>query len=309
MAVIKNFGMALLVFLVVILFSCLFTVHEGERALLLRLGKLTTDSDGKVQVFQPGLHFKYPFINTARHFDVRLQTMSANQYEVFTEGQKRLLVDYYVKWRIHDLATYYQRVGGYSSNAEALLEKRLNNALRSSVGQIQLLDFIAGQRVNVMKALREAADSTAADLGIEVIDVRIKQADLTPQVTQSVYLRMNSDRKQEAATFRARGQAKALEVRSEAQKKVKIDLANAAKDAAVIRAEGAQRSAEIYGNTYKQDAEFYGFYRSLQAYQHTFRSQSDLLVLQPDGDFFRYFQQATSANDEKKHKTTAHAST
>lgn len=290
MAMLKNIGTIILILLVLLMFSCLFQINEGQRGLLLRLGKLSRDADGKVIVYQPGLHFKLPFVNTVRKFDIRLQTMTASQYEVFTQGQKRLLVDYYVKWRIENLAYYYQRVGGYASDAEAMLEKRLNNALRSSVGKIQLLDFISGERVNVMADLRKAADSTANDLGIDVVDVRIKQADLTPEVARAVYERMKSDRKKDAELFRATGKAKAMDIRARANANVQIAIANAEKQAAIIRAEGAKEVAEIYGNAYKRDTEFFSFYRSLQAYLHAFQNRSDLLVLQPQGEFFKYFR-------------------
>lgn len=303
MAILKSIGGFVLITAVVLFFSSIFVIHEGEQGLLLRLGKLSTDSEDKVIVYEPGLHFKLPIINTVRKFDTRLQTMTANQYEVFTQGQKRLLVDYYVKWRIDDLAAYFQRTGGFENNAEALLEKRLNNALRSSVGNFKLLDFISAERVNVMSTLQAAADTTAKDIGIKVIDVRIKQADLTPEVARAVYDRMRSDRLQDAERYRATGKAQAIEIRAQANADVQIAVANAEKEAAIIRANGAKQSAEIYGNAYQQDVEFFAFYRSLQAYTHTFQNQSDLIVLQPDGDFFKYFRQVMANHNGTDQKT------
>ncbi|MCB1828397.1 MAG: protease modulator HflC, partial [Coxiellaceae bacterium] len=190
MTALKSLGAIVGLVLLVVIMGCIFTVSEGQRALLLRLGKLTTDSAGKVLVYEPGLHFKLPFINTVREYDVRLRTMAVNESRILTEGQKYVIVDYYVKWRIDDLARYFQRTGGSPLRAESLLEKRLNNALRSSIGQITLLELISGERANVMRELQRAADATAEDIGIKVVDVRIKRADLPEEVALSVFERM-----------------------------------------------------------------------------------------------------------------------
>lgn len=300
MAILKTFGVIIAALFLFILITCIFTVHEGERALLLRLGKLTTDSEGKVRVYDPGLHFKYPIINTARHFDIRLHTMSVNESRVLTQGQKYVIVDYYVKWRISDLGRFYQRVGGYPLRAEALLEKRLNNALRSAVGQITLMELISGERTTVMANLRSEADSTAQDLGIEVIDVRIKRADLPEEVALSVFDRMRTKRQESATKYRSEGKAKATAIRAQADADVQVAIANANRDAANIRAEARGKAAKIYADAFQKDAEFYAFHRSLEAYKQTFQNQSDLLVLQPDGDFFKYFNHTKALNGVHK---------
>lgn len=302
MALVKSIGTTVAIIALFVLFACIFTVHEGERALLLRLGKLTTDSDDKVVVYQPGIHFKYPIINNVRHYDIRLRTMAVNQSRVLTEGQKYVIVDYYVKWRIKDLGRYFQRVGGYPQRAEALLEKRLNNAMRSAIGQVSLIELISGQRATVMKNLRAEADSTSEDIGIEVLDVRIKRADLPQEVALSVFDRMRTKRKESATKYRSEGRAKSTEIRAQADADVQVAVANANRDAAGIRAAGQQKAAKIYADAFKKDSEFYAFHRSLEAYKETFQNHSDLLVLQPDGDFFKYFNHATAINGGKRKK-------
>lgn len=292
MATLKSAGGIIALLLFVILFSCLFTVSEGQRALLLRLGKLTTEPGSeKVKVYKPGIHFKIPLITSAKHYDIRLRTMRVSKSRVLTEGQKYLLVDYYVKWRIGDLGRYYQRVGGYAPRAESLLEKRINNALRSAVGQTTLAELISGERVSVMESLKKEADSTATDIGIEVVDVRIKTADLPNEVARSVFERMRTKRVEYATKYRSIGKAESTAIRAQADANVQVSIANARNEAAQIRAQGRGLAAKTYADAFQKDAEFYAFHRSLEAYRHSFQSESDLLVLQPEGDFFKYFRQ------------------
>lgn len=293
MAALKGVGGIIAFLVVVVLFSCLFTVSEGQRALLLRLGKLATEpGTDKVLIYEPGIHFKIPLITTARHYDIRLRTMRVSKSRVLTEGQKYLLVDYYVKWRIGDLGLYYQRVGGYAPRAESLLEKRINNALRSTVGQTTLTELISGERLSVMENLKKEADSTAKDIGIEVVDVRIKTADLPNEVARSVFERMRKKRVEYATKYRSIGKAEATAIRAKADANVQVTIANARNEAAQTRAEGRAIAAKTYADAFQKDAEFYAFHRSLEAYRHSFQSESDFLVLQPDGDFFKYFRNA-----------------
>lgn len=300
MAAIKNFSLFIILFVVLTMFGAIYTVNEGQQAFILRLGEIVKDSEtGLGQVHNPGLHFKIPFINSVRYFDVRLRTMDVQSSRILTDQQKYVLVDYYAKWRIKDLPLYFQRTGGFSMRAENLLAQKINNTLRAAFGQLSLSEVISGQRLNVMSILKEKASESARSLGIEVVDVRIKRIDLPREVSESVFERMRTERQQVATKHRSDGKAKANALQANAEAKATILLANAQKEAAQTRAEGVSKAANIYANAYQQDKEFYAFTRSLEAYQQTFNAKSDLVVMQPDGEFFKYFKALKKkANDD-----------
>ena len=292
MAGLKNLSILVVVAVLILLFSSMFVVSEGEHALVLRLGEIKTDSKtGEANVYQPGLHFKAPFINTARDFDVRLRTMAVQASRILTNQQKYVLVDYYAKWRIDNLPLYYKTTGGLSVRTESLLAQKINNALRAEIGNLSLSEVISGSRHDIMDKMKEQANIAGDKMGIDVLDVRIKRIDLPLEVSKSVFERMRTERQRVATKHRSNGKAESNAIRAKADAAVTIGIAEAQKDAANIRAKGNAQAASIYAKAYKQDPEFYAFYRSLEAYQQTFNSKSDLLLIQPDGDFFKYFNE------------------
>lgn len=282
----------LFVFIIILLgfIACFYSVIEGQQALLLKLGEIVTDdSNSQPLVIQPGLHLRVPFINQVRTFDVRLQTLDAQSSRVLTEEQKYVLVDYYVKWRIDDLPLYYTRTDGFANKAETLLEQKVNDALRAAFGKRTITEVISGERGNVMDLLKQKADESAKDLGIKVIDVRIKRIDLPEEVSDSVFSRMRVEREQAATKHRSDGKAKAESIKANADALVTIILAKAQEKGAKIQAQGDAKAAQIYAEAYKKDADFYALYRSLQAYKNVFISKNDILLLNPAGQFFKYF--------------------
>jgi membrane protease subunit HflC len=279
------------IFIIILLgiFACFYSVREGQRALLLKLGKIVMNSSGQPLVIQPGLHLRVPFINQVHTFDVRLQTLDAQSSRVLTEEQKYVLVDYYVKWKIADLPLYYTRTDGFANKAETLLQQKVNDSLRAAFGKQTITEVVSDERGNVMDLLKQKADESAKDLGIEVIDVRIKRIDLPEEVSDSVFSRMRVEREQAATRHRSDGNAKAESIKAEADASVTVILAKAQEKAAKIRAQGDAKAAEIYANAYKKDADFYALYRSLQAYKNVFINKNDVLLLKPDSQFFKYF--------------------
>lgn len=289
MATIKSVSIATALFIFFIIFGCLYTVEEGERALVLHLGEIATTASGKVRVVQPGLHITFPFFNRVQYFDVRLSTKDVKSSRIFTKEQEYVLVDYYVKWRIENVALYYQRTSGYSDRAESLLEQKINNSLRAAFGQITTQEVIAGKRGNVMVVLKEEANRNARELGISVVDVRIKRIDFPKEVTETVFSEMRTKRKEDATKHRSKGISDANGIRAQTDKNVVVKLAEARKTAAQVRAQGQAEAAKIYNDAFSQDKEFYALLRSLEAYKRTFKSKSDILVLEPDSQFFKYF--------------------
>ena len=282
----------------ILLYMTAYTVHQGQRGLLLRLGKIIANPiTGKAYAIKPGLHFKWPFINQVRRFDVRLQTLSVSSSRILTEEQKYVLVDYYAKWRIVNLPLYYTRTGGFASRTQTLLQQQINDALRAAFGKRSITEVVSGERINIMALLREAANRSAKNLGIEVIDVRIKRIDLPKEVSDSVFARMRAQREQVATQHRANGRAKAEAIRANADATATVMVATARASAAKVRALGINVAAHIYAQAYQKDPEFYAFYRSLQAYKHTFNQPKDLVILRPDSQFFNYF---VSAKGTKK---------
>lgn len=287
--------------LCVLLLSSMFQVTQGSRALLLRFGKLTLDAQGQARVYHPGLHFRVPFITDVVRVDVRLQTMTGqggrdDVASLLTKEQKYLLVDYYVKWRIENVALYYQRTGGVPRRAEVLLRQSIDDALRAAFGERTINEVVSGQRSDVMALTRKAVDKSANYLGIDVIDVRVKRIDLPKEVSDSVFERMRAEREKIAMRHRADGRKEAEKIRAQADADVTVVLATAAAKAAKIQAVGRATAAKVYTDAYKKNLGFYEFMQSLIAYQHAFNGSKDLMVLQPDSAFFRYFK---SANRQK----------
>lgn len=283
-------GSVAAVLVLILIGTGMYTVEEGQRALVLRLGELVKNSDtGKAEVMKPGLHFKVPFITRAYKFNVRLQTVDVQSSRILTEEQKYVLVDYYAKWRISDLSLYYKRTGGRAVRAQELLKQKINDALRAAFGRRTIKEVVSGDRLNIMNLLKGKANQSAKGLGIKVIDVRIRGIDLPKEVRESVFKRMSTQREQVATKHRAQGRAKAESVRASADATVAVEIATAKQQAQNTRARGDREAAEIYNHAYKGDAKFYALYRSLQAYRKVFYDHDTIMVLSPDSEFFKYF--------------------
>ena len=271
-------------------FSTFYTIDEGHHALLLRLGAIVKDSKtNQAAIKAPGLHFKIPVVNSVRIFDTRMQTLDIESSRVVTAEKKDVMVDFYAKWRIDDLALYFTRTSGNPLQAQTLLRQRLNDALRAEFGKRDIHEVVSGERINIMKLLQDQANKNAKELGIKVIDVRIKRIDLPAEVSAAVYDRMRAERERVATEHRATGKAEAEAIRATADAQVTVILATAERDSKKARGTGDAKAAKIYADTYNKDKDFYAFYRSLNAYEHSFSNKNDILVLKPDSDFFKYF--------------------
>jgi len=278
--------------LVVILFaanSTLYVVSEFERGVKLRFGKLI-EAD-----IQPGLHVKLPVVDDVRIFDARILTVDAQPASFFTIEKKRLIVDSYAKWRISNVETYYKATGGVESTAHNRLANRVNTGLRNQFGTRTLHEVVSGERDLLMKNITEELNQSVLDsLGIEVVDVRVKRIDLPQEVSSQVFRRMTAEREKEARELRSTGKEKAEKIRASADRQRTIELANAYRDAEELRGEGDAKAASIYADAYQKDPEFYAFVRSLNAYKRSFSNKGDIMLLEPDSDFFRYLKQQTA---------------
>ena len=264
-----------------------FVVSEGQNGIVMQFSKVKRDSEGLPVVYAPGLHFKVPFIDTVRIMDTRIQTLDDQPDRFVTSEKKDLIIDSYVKWQIDDLAVYYLATGGNKMQAEALLKRKINNGLRNEIGSHTITDIVSGKRGEVMEtALKRLARSS--ELGIKVIDVRIKKINLPDGVSNSIYKRMRAERQAVAKEHRSQGQEKSEVIRANIDRKVSIMLAQANKESAEIRGRGDAESSKIYSAAFSKDAEFYAFMRSMQAYQKSFADKQDVMVLSPDSDFFKY---------------------
>lgn len=278
------------VIVLLLLYLSMFTVTQGEEALELRLGKLVVNSKtNQPEAIKPGLHFKTPFINSVRYFDVRLQTLDVDSSRILTAEQKYVLVNYYAKWRINNLPLYYKRTGGQPARAQMLLEQKINDALRAAFGQRTIKEVVSAERLDIMSLLKQKANQSAEGLGITVTDVRIMAIDLPKDVQESVFSRMATQREQVATFHRAQGKAAAEAIRADADASAAVMIAQAKTAAQRVRAEGDNEAATIYAKAYNQDPKFYALYQSLQAYRDVFNNKDTIMVLKPDSEFFRYF--------------------
>ncbi len=261
-----------------------FTVDEREKAILLKFGEIT-GSD-----FTPGLHLKMPLINKVIKFDRRILTIDQKPERFLTLEKKDLIVDSYVKWRIKDVVQYFKTTKGDENQAGRLLYQNINNGLRDEFGKRTVQEVIAGDRTEIMGIMTVEASEKAKTLGIEVIDVRIKKIDLPDRVSESVYRRMRAERERVAKEFRSRGAEAAERIRADADRQSQIVRAEAYRDSEIERGEGDAKATEIYAQAFNQDKEFFSFYRSLNAYKSNFSSANDVILLEPDSDYFRYFK-------------------
>ena len=282
----KTFILVGLVFLVLVIGgNSLFVVKQTERAVMLQFGEIVQAD------IQPGIHVKIPWVNSVRKFDGRILTEDSPQQRFLTLEQKFLEVDSFAKWRIKDVRQFYVSTGGDIAIAGSRLAERINDGLRDQIGARNLQEVVAGERDQLMLALTvELNETTVADLGLEVIDVRVKRIDLPDDVRQSVYDRMITERNREAQDHRSRGEELAIGIRADAERQAIIYGAEAYRDAEQIRGQGDAQATGIYADAYNKDPEFYAFTRSLNAYRKTFSSKADVLLLDPDSDFFRYLK-------------------
>lgn len=285
----KNLAIAVLVLLVVLASGSLFVVTEGERAIVIQFGKVQRDdTTGDTKVFEPGLHFKLPFIDSVRHLDARVQTLDDTPDRFVTSEKKDLIVDSYVKWRIDDFARYYLSTGGNKLQAEALLKQKVNNGLRSEFGTRTIAQIVSGERSALMNQAMEQASTSSDELGIEIVDVRVKQINLPTEVSNSIFQRMRAERAAVAREHRSEGQEQAEVIRADIDAKVTVMLADAERNARQLKGEGDALAAEIYADVYSKNADFYSFLRSMDAYKASFNNKQDVMVIAPDSDFFRY---------------------
>src|SRR5690554_119440 len=282
-----NIGLIALLFVLFVASSSLFVVKETERAVKLEFGEVV-EADIK-----PGLHWRIPIMHKIRKFDSRILTMDASPVRFLTLDKKSLIIDSFAKWRIVDVEKYYTATNGEEARTYALLAQRINDGLRNEVGVRDMHEVVSGRRDELMERLTAKLNQVALqELGVEVVDIRVKQVDLPADVRQSVYERMKTERQQEAREHRARGKELAEGIRASADREKIIIESEAYRQAEIIRGEGDAEATAIYAKAYDKDAEFYAFWRSLNAYQQTFSSKSDILLLKPDSDFFRYLNQS-----------------
>ena len=275
----------LIIFGFIVLSNSVFVISETQRGVLLKFGEVV-DSDLK-----PGIDFKVPFVDSVRKFDGRILTVDSTPERFFTQEQKQLIVDSYAKFRVVDTAKYYTATSGEEFRAAALLSQRINDDLRNQVAGRSVQEVVSGERDQLMEAVKDRLnESVLTELGVEVIDVRVKKIDLPNEVSQSVYRRMNAEREKEARELRSEGKEIAEGMRAEADRKVTVIEAEAVRDAEIIRGDGDATATRIYADSFNRDPEFYAFTRSLNAYQQTFANGSDIMLLQPDSQFFQYLR-------------------
>jgi len=271
-------------------YSSLFTVYQTQQALVVRLG------EPRPPVPDPGLHVKAPFIDSVVYIDKRILDLEAPPQEVIASDQKRLVVDAFARYRIKDPLRFYQTLGSING-ANSQLSILLNSALRRVLGEVTFTHVVRDQRADLMARIRELVDREATAFGIEVVDVRIRRADLPEQNSQAVYQRMQTERQREAAEFRAQGAQRAQEIRSRADREVTVLVADATSKSEQIRGEGDATRNQIFADAFNQDPDFFAFYRSMQAYEQGMKSTDTRMLLAPDSEFFKYFTNPLGNNN------------
>jgi modulator of FtsH protease HflC len=283
----KNFGAGLVgafVVMVIITLSA-FTVDEREYAIVFRLGEIVSVKKS------PGLYFKMPLVENVRYFDKRILTLNWDEPDRFiTSEKKNVLVDSFVKWKIIDPAKFYVSVKGDEAQAERRLSQTVNDGLRAEFGKRTIHDVVSGERTEIMEILRQRADKDSRQIGVQILDVRLRRVDLPKEVSESVYQRMDAERKSVANELRSQGSAAAEKIRADADKQREVIVAEAYREAQKIKGDGDAKAAEIYANAFNKNPEFYAFYRSTEAYKNSFKSKDDVIVLDQSSDFFKYMR-------------------
>ncbi|MGI9333007.1 MAG: protease modulator HflC [Gammaproteobacteria bacterium] len=262
----------------------LFVVDERQRAIKLQLGRVERSD------YDPGLHFKWPLVENIIKFDARVQTLDTDPQLYLTVEKKNVIVDSFVKWRVKEPETFYTSTGGDLQRANDRLGVVVLKRLRDEFGKRTIFQVVSGERGEIMQQLKVSAQDQADRLGLEIVDVRVKRVDLPQDVSQSVYDRMKAERQEVAQRFRSEGEEQARQIRAEANKDVEVIIAEANREAQKLRGEGDAKATNIYADAFSRDAEFYSLYRSLDAYRNTFNKDSDVLLIEPNTQFFRYFK-------------------
>ncbi|ODU41075.1 MAG: HflC protein [Thiobacillus sp. SCN 63-374] len=282
-----------LIVLLVVLSGSMFTVDQRQNAIVFQLGEVVSVKKA------PGLYFKLPLVQNVRFFDTRILTLDAADPERFiTSEKKNVLVDSFIKWRVVDAKQFYVSVGGDETRAQIRLNQTVNDGLRAEFGKRTVNEVVSGRREEIMSIIRTKADADARTIGVQVVDVRIKRVDLPEAVSENVYRRMEAERKQVANELRSTGAAEAEKIKADADKQKEVIVANAYSDAQRVKGEGDAKAAAVYASAYGRNAEFYAFYRSMQAYRESFKSKSDVMVLDPSADFFKYMKNPRAAGGQ-----------
>ncbi len=290
-----NFLGAVVATILVVMAMSMFTVDQRQYALVFQLGEV------KRVIDEPGLYFKVPMVQNVRYFEKRIMTMDNAEPERFiTSEKKNVLVDSYIKWRIVDPKLYYVSVSGDESRAKTRLNQTVNAGLREEFGKRTVHDVVSGERTKIMEQMREKADSDARTIGVQIVDVRVKRVELPTEVSDAVYRRMEAERKRVANELRSEGSAEAEKIRADADRQREIIIADAYRDAQKIKGEGDAKATSIYAQAFGQNPEFYAFYRSLEAYRGSFKNKSDVLVVEPNSDFFKYMKSGGRGSDKAK---------
>ena len=282
-----------LLVVLVILSASMFTVDQRQNAMVFQLGEVVSVKT------KPGLYFKLPLVQNVRFFDTRILTLdSADPERFITSEKKNVLVDSFIKWRVIDARQFYVSVGGDETRAQIRLNQTVNDGLRAEFGKRTINEVVSGRREEIMNIIRTKADSDARKIGVQVVDVRIKRVDLPETVSENVYRRMEAERKQVANELRSTGAAEAEKIKADADKQKDVIVAEAYRDAQGVKGEGDARASTLYASAYGKNAEFYAFYRSMQAYRESFKSKSDVMVLDPSADFFKYLKNPRAAGGQ-----------
>ena len=289
------FAGALIAGLLILLAASLFTVDQRQYAIAFQLGEV------KEVIREPGLSFKWPMIQNVRFFDKRILTLDSAEPERFLTAEKKpVLVDSFVKWRIDDVKLYYISVGGDEMVAKTRLTQTVNSGLREEFGKRTVHDVVSGARDKIVADVQKKADADMRAMGVEIIDVRLKRVDLPAEVSEAVYRRMETERKRVANELRSQGAAETEKIKADADRQREVIVAEAYREAQKIKGEGDAKAAAIYGSAFGQNPEFYAFYRSLEAYRGSFRNKHDLMVIEPNSDFFKYLKNAGRGGEAKK---------
>jgi membrane protease subunit HflC len=291
----KHIGSLLigLVVLLVVLSGSIFTVDQRQNAMVFQLGEVVSVKT------KPGLYFKLPLVQNVRYFDTRILTLdSADPERFITSEKKNVLVDSFIKWRVIDAKQFYVSVGGDETRAQIRLNQTVNDGLRAEFGKRTVNEVVSGRREEIMSIIRAKADTDARKIGVQVVDVRIKRVDLPESVSENVYRRMEAERKQVANELRSTGAAEAEKIKADADKQKDVIVAEAYRDAQRVKGEGDAKASAVYASAYGRNAEFYAFYRSMQAYRESFKSKSDVMVLDPSADFFKYMKNPRAAGGQ-----------
>ncbi|HEY6898342.1 MAG TPA: protease modulator HflC [Rhodocyclaceae bacterium] len=273
--------------LLILLLTSVFTVDQRQYAIIFQLGEV------RQVITEPGLALKFPLIQNVRFFDKRILTLDTAEPERFLTAEKKpVLVDSFVKWRIHDVKQFYVSVSGDEQLARTRLAQTVNSGLREEFGKRTVHDVVSGEREKIMAEVLKKADADARTMGVQIVDVRLKRVDFPPEVSESVYRRMETERKRVANELRSQGGADAEKIKADADRQRQVIVAEAYRDAQKIRGQGDAKAAAIYGQAMGKNPEFYAFYRSMEAYRGTFKNKADVMVMDPSSDFFKYLKSA-----------------